>query len=72
MSPDTIDFLYEKVLPQLEQTLMACDDDLDETPRNEDSYLLSDIFCDINEDEDVEEDENEEDNNKGEEETTQE
>ncbi|MCJ8747007.1 hypothetical protein PDJAM_G00148340 [Pangasius djambal] len=62
---DIVDFLYENVLPQLEQKLMSYKD-LDETQHNEneESYLLSDIFQDINEDEDGDDDE-EEDNNEG-------
>lgn len=60
ISPDIADFLYEKVLPQLQEKLMSYED-LDETQlkENEESYLLSDIFQDINEDEDVEEEDNE-------------
>ncbi|KAK3538826.1 hypothetical protein QTP86_015951 [Hemibagrus guttatus] len=52
---DIVDFLYEKVLPDLQNKLMAYED-LDETKHTEnddESYLLSDIFQDINEDEDV-------------------
>ncbi|KAB5528623.1 hypothetical protein PHYPO_G00142360 [Pangasianodon hypophthalmus] len=61
---DIVDFLYENVLPQLEQKLMSYQD-LDETQHNEneESYLLSDIFQDINEDEDVDDDEEEEEEN---------
>lgn len=56
ISPDIIDFLYEKVLPHLQEKLLA-HTDLDESQiqENEESYLLSDIFQDINEDEDGDE-----------------
>lgn len=59
ISPDIIDYLYEKVLPDLQNKLMALKD-LDESKHTEndnESYLLSDIFQDINED--VEDDEEE-------------
>lgn len=62
ISPDIIDYLYEKVLPDLQNKLMALKD-LDESKHTEndnESYLLSDIFQDINEDEDVDDDEEEE------------
>ncbi|XP_053336499.1 transcription termination factor 1-like [Clarias gariepinus] len=54
---DIVDFLYEKVLPHLEEKLMSLKD-LDETQHNEneESYSLSDIFTDINEDENVDDD----------------
>ncbi|KAG7318266.1 hypothetical protein KOW79_018021 [Hemibagrus wyckioides] len=58
---DIIDYLYEKVLPDLQNKLMALKD-LDESKHTEndnESYLLSDIFQDINEDEDVDDDEEE-------------
>lgn len=56
ISPDIADFLYEKVLPHLQEKLLA-HMDLDESQikENEESYLLSDIFQDINEDEDGDE-----------------
>ncbi|KAF7687503.1 transcription termination factor 1-like [Silurus meridionalis] len=59
---DTIDFLYENILPKLEQKLMSYQD-LDETQHkeNEESYLLSDIFQDINEDENVDDDDDDDD-----------
>lgn len=59
ISPDIVDFLYEKTLPQLEQKLKSYVDETEEQ-EHEESYLLSDIFRDINEDEDVEDDEEEE------------
>ncbi|KAK2845485.1 hypothetical protein Q7C36_010339 [Tachysurus vachellii] len=59
---DIVDYLYEKVLPDLEKKLLA-HKDLEETQHTEnddESYLLSDIFQDINEDEDVDDDDLEE------------
>lgn len=57
ISPDITDFLYEKVLPHLQEKMLA-HTDLEESQiqENEESYLLSDIFQDINEDEDEEDD----------------
>ncbi|KAF4074307.1 hypothetical protein AMELA_G00238060 [Ameiurus melas] len=50
---DIVDFMYETVLPQLEQTLESCKVS-DETQHNEnqESYLLSNIFQDITDDDD--------------------
>lgn len=64
LPPDIVDFLYANTLPDLEQKLMSYKD-LDETQHteNEESYLLSDIFQDINEDQDVEDDDEEEEDN---------
>ncbi|XP_027018719.2 transcription termination factor 1 [Tachysurus fulvidraco] len=72
---DIIDYLYEKVLPNLEKKLLAHKDleETQHTENNDECYLLSDIFQDINEDEDVDDDDEEEeaekdvdnDNNKG-------
>ncbi|TSN86040.1 Transcription termination factor 1 [Bagarius yarrelli] len=54
---DIVDFLYEKVLPELEKKLLSLKG-LDETQHTTDdeSYLFSDIFKDVNEDEDVDDD----------------
>lgn len=53
ISPDIVDFMYKTILPQLEQTLASCKGS-DETQHNEnqESYLLSDIFQDIGDDDD--------------------
>ncbi|XP_017306981.2 transcription termination factor 1 isoform X1 [Ictalurus punctatus] len=50
---DIVDFMYKTILPQLEQTLASCKGS-DETQHNEnqESYLLSDIFQDIGDDDD--------------------
>ncbi|XP_026858868.2 transcription termination factor 1 [Electrophorus electricus] len=50
---DTIDFLYEKVLPRLEKELKSYEDDEDDTPpkvKQQESFRLSDIFHDIDDD----------------------
>ncbi|GAA6098789.1 transcription termination factor 1 [Tachysurus ichikawai] len=70
---DIVDYLYEKVLPDLEKKLLAHKDfeETQHTENDDESYLLSDIFQDINEDEDVDDDQEDaekdvdNDNNKG-------
>lgn len=47
--PDIVDFLYEKVLPVLEKDCEDLDDNELKVDQKQ-SFLLSDIFSDINED----------------------
>lgn len=47
--PDIVDFLYEKVLPVLEKDCEDLDDSELKVDQKQ-SFLLSDIFSDINED----------------------
>lgn len=47
--PDIVDFLYEKILPSLEKDCEDLDDSELKVDQKQ-SFLLSDIFCDINED----------------------
>lgn len=55
---DIVDFLYESVLPELETKLMSLSDvdETQHTANDDESYLFSDIFQDVNEDEDVDDD----------------
>jgi len=47
-SPDIVDFLYEKILPGLEKDCEDLDDDELKVEQKQ-SFLISDIFQDINE-----------------------
>lgn len=47
--PDIVDFLYEKILPALEKDCEDLDDNELKVEQKQ-SFLISDIFQDINED----------------------